>query len=1472
MITDVHMAYITDHAITDGTIVQAGIESSEDGSEILFPWTDGERRTVQRRPWPGESGQYFWESGKDLHFWTLRDAGEDSPVLLVEGTKQALAAASHAPEAYSVIGMAGCWGWSKEKLGRFRGRSVVLCLDADASSNLDVYEAGEKLGEKLKRYGVELKYVRLPGSGTMGLDDYLASLEEEERAELLAYEIQHAGTKPADKRPASRKRKMELDLPDLGDRVGVAVNQDRKGVIDKITGAFKDRWDGHTLFNYGEILTRVRGHETQPLDRDRFLAMLADTAACFKYSEATDKRPALFDPCWPDPPTIGAVMSKAEEFSPLSRVVRIPFLRPDGTVCSTPGYDRETRTVLVPSGIDDVDVPTEPTQEQTRLAAKLLMDEWLGDLPFKTEADRSNALAMVLTPFIRGTVPLVPLGIVSGLQMGVGKNLFADCLSILATGQAAMPLPYVTQEEEMRKQITSAFASGAELFVFDEAHVVEGAQFARAITSLTYGDRILGVSRIAKFPNQVTWLALGNQVQVNGDMSRRVYFVYLHPSGRNVMDREAGEFRHPDLKLWTTENRSALVSAALTVLRGWWAAGRPAFSRGACMGSFEPWDRMMSGVLAHAGMPAFLTDMRERRSESDFTAAYWEAHVHWLREEFGEEEFTTRQVQEAALKDPRKYEAAPGLDDASGKTFTRQLGQAYSKHRDRNYNGVMLVKSGMGHKSTLKWRTVSDNGCREGTGGDVTSSAQWENVSHDVRDVTHARKAEADPVPSRSLLTSEARCADCGHSGPFPRDVPEYVAGTCGAILSVGVVQMDLCPCRCGPASVPDFLDPDDDASEHPEPRLPHLATCPGCAACGWERQPTAPAPPVVLGFDLETASADELFRGRHEGPFVRLAGAAESDGTWSHVGPVSPEFREELDRADVIYGHNVLGFDLIALAHHHGADYDALAAKTIDTLTLAQLAWPSGAKGDREDYALDAVAKRLGHEGKSDDLKALAKEYGGYDKIPVNDERYRDYLRGDLAATAHVYENLKMDATLTAYNYARREMRVAALQNRMTLNGWRVDTALLAERVAHEDEQRTSAAQQLAERFGMPLAPPDKVKLKLKADWPEDYQHLPVAEVRALDPREQCALGLADRIPQPPYAAPWATDAGRAALIKAFRDAGATSYPKTPSGQLALSSEALGEGTWYDKSAGKAKPGMLNPKALAKMPDVDIPAVRELCSLITQATGATAKYAEIAEWMSPAGRVHARVGNVQASGRWATVKPATANTDPSIRDVFLPEDGHVLITCDLSQVDVRAMAAHSQDPELIAALQPGKDFHTEMALTFFGDASKRQQGKPISHGTNYGMSARSISERYGLDLMMVEEARAKHMDRFHVLARWTEELRATAETGVLLDNGFGRLMKCDPERAYTQAPALMGQGAARDIMTESLLRLVDRDSAVTPYLRGVVHDEVILSVPAEEAEYWADELRTAFTWEWRGVPILCSVSNPGRNWLECEH
>ena len=649
-------------------------------------------------------------------------------------------------------------------------------------------------------------------------------------------------------------------------------------------------------------------------------------------------------------------------------------------------------------------------------------------------------------------------------------------------------------------------------------------------------------------------------------------------------------------------------------------------------------------------------------------------------------------------------------------------------------------------------------------------------------------------------------------------------------------------------------------------------------------QEPNRTTSPVAIGFDLETADADKLFLGGHEGPFVRLCGVITED--CEAVIPNERTTLATLNNADVIYGHNILGFDLLALAHHHGADYDALAAKAVDTLVLARLIDPPLSKGMPNGYyGLDQTAQRLGHEGKSDDLRALAKRYGGYDRIPLDSREYQDYLRGDLAATKAVYDALPYEGVVYKElpDYAKREMgEVVPLQNRMTLNGWAVDTELLAERVAHEDAQRAEAVRILAEEYGMPTHRPDRFKLRPKKEWPWDWQSEPVGPMRnrvaAADPddiRSLTRMGVIERIPGEKYEAPWATDGGREAIERALTAAGAKHLPRTKSGALALSSDALGDKPWFNTDTAKSQPGLMQVYAGNE-------ALGRVVELVLQATGARRKYAEVAKWVTDKGRVHAMIGDAQGSGRWAHIKPGISTmgkrgAGAAERDIMVADPGHVLITCDLSQVDLRAMAGLSGCPDYREILMPGRDPHMEMADVYFGERTEesRQGTKAFNHAGNYGQGPKAVSERTGIPLAKCYEIQQAKADAYPRLAEYIEEVREEAASGRLLDNGFGRLMRPDPARAYTQGPALMGQGAARDIMCESLLRLVRAADAagrnVRPYLRAVVHDEVVLSVPALEKEWWVQVLGEAFTWEWRGVPILCEVSKAAYRWSECK-
>jgi DNA polymerase-1 len=196
----------------------------------------------------------------------------------------------------------------------------------------------------------------------------------------------------------------------------------------------------------------------------------------------------------------------------------------------------------------------------------------------------------------------------------------------------------------------------------------------------------------------------------------------------------------------------------------------------------------------------------------------------------------------------------------------------------------------------------------------------------------------------------------------------------------------------------------------------------------------------------------------------------------------------------------------------------------------------------------------------------------------------------------------------------------------------------------------------------------------------------------------------------------------------------------------------------------------------------------------------------------------------------------------------------------------MRAVAGLSQDQGYIEMLKRD-DPHTELAVALFGAASFREEAKAIGHGWNYGESLKRISMENEIDPAIVRKFDTSMHERFPRLIEWRDEVRALAESGALLDNGFGRLMRADPQRAHTQGPALKGQGAARDLMMTGLLRL---PAEIHPMLRAQIHDEVVASVPVGRAEEIGRTIVEAFTFEWRGVPIMADVSRAGTDWSMC--
>jgi DNA polymerase I-like protein with 3'-5' exonuclease and polymerase domains len=568
------------------------------------------------------------------------------------------------------------------------------------------------------------------------------------------------------------------------------------------------------------------------------------------------------------------------------------------------------------------------------------------------------------------------------------------------------------------------------------------------------------------------------------------------------------------------------------------------------------------------------------------------------------------------------------------------------------------------------------------------------------------------------------------------------------------------------------------------------------------------------LSLDLETWSVDEMWT---RGPeFVRLAGLGhrEDHGMEIKTTIMIDKVASLVSHARPVIGHNLMGFDLPVLARWYGVDMHALVktGRVRDTKIMAALADPppariTAAQSERL-YSLDTVGDKYLGERKHGDLKALAKEFGGFEKIPVDDPRFIEYLRGDVLITD------ELETVLPWTEYAQREHEVAAIAAQISMNGFKVDHDLLVARRTIVRDIKARRIKELQDQYGLPTHTKDGKK---------------------------------------EAAAPQNMDAGREAIRKAFEDLGAPYMPTTPGGKPQTSVEAMD---------------------LMILHYGDLPGVTELAETVKDLAGQRVIYETVSDHLHSDGRVHPSIQFRQSSGRWSVTKPGMTvmgkrDGKHVERAIFVADPGELLVAFDLSQVDARAVAALSGDREYMKLFEPGRDIHTEVAVQVFGDASMREVAKRISHGWNYGMGPNKIVAQ-NPKIVTPEIAYAFEngmRERFPRLVEWKAEVDAIAASGALLDNGFGRMMRPNPERSFTQGPALMGQGAARDLMMTGLLNL---PAEILPMLRVQVHDEIVLSIPEDAVEDVRRVVMDALQFEWRGIQILADSSPAAPDWAGC--
>ena len=453
-------------------------------------------------------------------------------------------------------------------------------------------------------------------------------------------------------------------------------------IANELTDVLVEINDPPRLFKHGDVVSQFTRGQLEAVDRVRMVNVIESNLRPMVMRKGV-AMPARVEVSAIDL----ALLRLVDRLPEVLGVVRSPFLRADGTVCADVGYDGRSGNYL--AATSHVAVPDQPSAEDVARAVALI-DDFLHDFPLKSRADRAHVFALLLTPLVRHLVPLVPLFILDGNGPGVGKNLLAESCMFIATGEWVQTDPLPTDAEEQRKQITALMSTGRSVALFDEAHIITGTSLARLITSTTWGDRLLGYSKQVSYPNRITVCALGNNVDVQGDMPRRSILIRLESQLARPYDRQ--DFRHDNLREWVEHHRPELVAGLLTILVAWHQAGRP---KGAArLGSFDAWAATVGGALSFAGIDGFMSNVGEMRQrgagdEQDMAAHLWELNAH-----FYGQSFTVKQVARL-LEDDRMETIPPRMSQS--KNYAQSLGYVYRHYADRWFDRIRLRQEGMTH-------------------------------------------------------------------------------------------------------------------------------------------------------------------------------------------------------------------------------------------------------------------------------------------------------------------------------------------------------------------------------------------------------------------------------------------------------------------------------------------------------------------------------------------------------------------------------------------------------------------------------------------------------------------------------------------------------------------------------------------------------------------------------------------------------
>jgi hypothetical protein len=325
------------------------------------------------------------------------------------------------------------------------------------------------------------------------------------------------------------------------------------------------------IYDFNGRLVTIENNKLLPHDRQLLKFWLANR---IQYVEAVSKKKGLFNvKVNPDITWVDQIISLGShrQLKPIKAFITAPILKLDGSIINKPGYDISSQLYFDDSKCDvtQVNIIENPSTAELKQALHTLMAPFEG-FPVASDLDRSVLLAAILTAIMRPVLSICPGFGFDAPTPGTGKTLLAQTVAQLMLTESQTLTTYAAEDSrgdaENRKRVFSSLITSDRCILIDNIQKpFDSLSLATLTTASDYSDRILGKSESRTFPVKMLVLLTGNNLRFSKDLNRRFPVVRIDAKSEHLQGR-----KFPfDPKDYIKKNRLQLISAGLTLIKGW---------------------------------------------------------------------------------------------------------------------------------------------------------------------------------------------------------------------------------------------------------------------------------------------------------------------------------------------------------------------------------------------------------------------------------------------------------------------------------------------------------------------------------------------------------------------------------------------------------------------------------------------------------------------------------------------------------------------------------------------------------------------------------------------------------------------------------------------------------------------------------------------------------------------------------------